>query len=134
MIRSFLFTAFLVMSMAGISPTIAGEIYNHNGSLVEVEWLDGDGMIITYLEPRSGLPSSVRRGTILFEGAATADDTIYGTAYIFSSKCGRIGYEVNGQFNGETFYIDGPAPVRNDNCRVVRYEMNRNSRLDFSIR
>lgn len=132
MVRSLLIAVFTMMISA--VPSAAQEIYNHNGSLVKVTWLDGDGMMITYVQPRSGLPSSVGPGTLLFEGSATADDTIYGTAYIFSSKCGSVGYSVEGQFNGESFWIDGAAPVRDGNCRILRYEMNQNSRLDFNIR
>lgn len=136
MIRS-LFLAVFALILGALSvtgPAVAGDLYNHNGSLVELEWMEGDGMVIRYVQPRSGLPASVRRGTVLFSGASPADGSIYGVAYIFSRKCGRVGYEVKGRFVGDNFWIDGPAPVRNSNCRVIRHEMNRNSRLDFQAR
>ncbi len=120
--------------LAAMTQAHADGFYNHNGSLVELEWLEGDGMVVTYVRPRNGLPSSVRRGTVLFEGASPANGSIYGTAYVFSNNCGAVGYRVEGRFSGDDFWIDGPAPVRNANCRVVRYEMNHNSRLDFHAR
>lgn len=128
MVRSFVAAILSVLLLASVAE--AGEYFNHNGSTMRMVWGEGDGFEIRYAQPRSGLP--VSRGTVLFEGASPANGSIYGTAYIFSSKCGRIGYDVTGKFrNNGDFYLQGEAPVRNTRCRVVRYEWNSNSLLDF---
>lgn len=120
-----------VMVILAGTATAHAEQFMHNGSVMELEWDDeGDGMTVRYVRPRAGLP--VRRGTILFEGSSPADGSIYGVAFIFSSTCGPIGYEVRGRFTANGFVLRGDAPVRNDRCRVVRYERNQNSRLEFT--
>ena len=125
-------TAALAMYVLAAAPAAAEQFW-HNGSLVELEWgNEGDGMMVYYVRPRSGLP--VGPGELLFHGASPADGSIYGTAYIFSSKCGGAGYEVRGRFSGNNFTLRGEAPVRDNRCRVVRYEWNNNSTLRFTAR
>ncbi len=134
MIRSLL-VAMLATLLVVCTATFAhaGDRYNHNGSIVELIWTEGDGMVVKYVQPKDSIP--VTKGTVLFHGASPANGSIYGEAYLFSSVCGRIGYEVTGWFdeNGN-FSLEGKAPVRNDNCRVVRNEWNSNSKLRFTAR
>ena len=128
MIRSLIVAILCVFTLSGIAYADS-DLYRHNDSTVELIWGEGDGVEIRYVNPRSGLP--VQRGTKLFEGAITADGTIYGIAYVFSSKCGPIGYEVNGNSEGDNFVLRGAAPVRNSKCRVTHYDENENATLYF---
>ena len=114
-----------------ITSSALAELFMHNRSVVDLRWgNEGDGFEIRYVDPRSGLP--VAPGTLLFHGAWTAGGYIYGTAYVFSSSCGPAGYRVTGYATGNDFYLEGAAPIRDANCRVVRYEWNGNAYLYFS--
>lgn len=138
MIRSLVLAAVAVLLT--ISAAVAGDVwyYDHNGSVVALEWDDdgGDGFTIYYVDPKPGLPNYVGYGTVLFEGASPANGSIYGTAHSFSSKCGTSNYEVNGHFIGEgrDIYLAGPAPILNEKtCRDIRLSMDsRNARLRFN--
>lgn len=95
----------------------AQTIWNHNGSDVELT-SDGPTRVITYLQPRYGLP--VTRGTVLFRG--TANGSRYsGTAYVFSSRCGAYGYAVSGDVNvpQKSIILYGEAPAIDSSCNVI---------------
>ena len=126
-IRSLILAA--ALCFCGVTAASA-QVYDHNGSTVVATWGEGDDLTVTYVRPRPGLP--VTSGTVLFEGASPANGSIYGTAYVFSSACGSASYRVQGRFTGNNFTLRGEAPVRDENCRIVRYDENANSTLVFT--
>ena len=73
----------------------------------------------------------VRKGDVLFEGVR--DGEIYsGTAYIFTRRCGKVGYDVLGTVrNNETqIVMRGNAPRFNASCKKVG---SRPDKLVFSL-
>ncbi len=121
-----LFATFLAFPAAAS----AGEIFTHNDSVMNLEWDDeGDGVTITYLKPKKSL--NIRPGTVLFEGAVTADGTMYGKAKVFSGNCGSIKYEVYGTYSEDYILLNGEAPIRDKRCNLVAYKWNKNSTLEF---
>ena len=94
--------------------------WDHNGSVVTLH-ADGAKRQFNYLTPRAGLP--VTSGTLLFSGQKNGD-SYFGTAYVFSSKCGAIGYSVSGPVapDQRSVTMSGRKPRRNGSCRVVGYE------------
>lgn len=94
--------------------------WSHNDALVELVSV-GNERIFRYLEMyASTVPASP--GDIVFRGRRIGG-TYTGTAYLFSSRCGRIGYRVSGYItNGESRVVmTGRAPRRNAQCQVVGY-------------
>ncbi len=97
--------------------------WHHNGALVELVSL-GNERIFRYLEMyASTVPASP--GDIVFRGRRVGF-TYIGTAYLFSSRCGRIGYRVSGYItNGESRVVmTGRAPRRNAQCQVIGYRID----------
>jgi hypothetical protein len=92
-------------------------LWEHNGSIVSLQ-ADGANRQFTYSSPRAGLP--VTSGTLLFSGRKSGD-TYSGTAYLFSNKCGTIGYAVQGPVSNsdKTVTMYGKKPRRDGSCRVV---------------
>lgn len=136
LIRSLCLAA--AMTLMSASVVLAEDwYYNHNGSTVKLVWDEdgGDGFTVYYHNPKPGLPDYVRRGTVLFHGASPADGSLYGTAHVFSSKCGTGEYEVSGRFDDEDndFTVSGPAPVLNQStCEDMGLSWDSpNARLRF---
>lgn len=131
MIRSLI--AVLLACTLGATSVLAGDLYEHNSSTVRLTWGEGDGFQIRYVAARPGLP--VAPNTLLFHGAWVANGHIYGTAYVFSSQCGPVGYRVEGEALGEgySFVVRGAAPIRDRRCNVVRHEWNDNATLYFNF-
>ena len=96
-------------------------IWNHNGSVVFLE-LQGSNRKFYYLRPRPGIAAEgVQPGTLLFAGTRSGHNYV-GTAYIFSARCGPIGYPVRGSLSNLDFIrLVGRAPRRDANCNVVSY-------------
>lgn len=133
MLRSLMICLAILVVHSGIANAQDVQRYRHNGSTVELIWTyDGDEtekLVIKYLKPRKGLPA--RSGDVLFVGYFHFD-FFDGEAYVFSSKCGKLGYRVYGNFTGGgNILLKGDAPVRNSNCKVIRYENNANATLFF---
>jgi hypothetical protein len=108
-----------------------GSLWNHNGSVMRLV-AEGDSRRIYYERPRSGLRQrGVRRGELLFEGHRNGD-TYAGTAFIFTSSCGKVAYDVAGAVQpGETVVImEGEAPRLNSRCEQVG---SRPDRLVFTL-
>ena len=94
--------------------------WSHNNALVELVSL-GNERIFRYLEMyASTVPASP--GDIVFRGRRTGR-TYSGTAYLFSSRCARVGYQVSGYItNGESRVVmTGRAPRRNARCQIIGY-------------
>lgn len=107
----------------------AVDMYDHNGSLMEVQLCD-NYLGITYVRPRAGLPSSVVNGTLLFEGRISGIGAVSGQSRLFSATCGELTYDVEGAVRPNSILLSGTAPVRDANCRVTRY---RNDELLFTL-
>lgn len=108
-----------------------GSVWNHNGSTMRLT-AQGAQRQIAYERPRSGMRKrGVRKGDVLFEGVR--DGEIYsGTAYIFTRRCGKVGYDVLGTVrNNETqIVMRGNAPRFNASCKKVG---SRPDKLVFSL-
>ena len=102
------------------SSPVGGSLWNHNGSTVKLT-ANGARRQFAYEHPRSGMRKrGVRRGDVLFEGSR--DGEIYsGTAYIFTRRCGKVGYDVLGTVrnNDTEIVMRGNAPRFNASCRPV---------------
>src|SRR5438128_1998498 len=100
-------------------PAHAESYWNHNGSEVQLI-SDGASREIQYFQPRPGLP--VRLGTTLFTGTAQGN-RYFGTAYVFSSVCGAVGYSVNGTVAAgrKSIILYGRAPSLDSRCNVIGY-------------
>jgi uncharacterized protein len=103
--------------------------YQNRGAPVKVSlWnLDGSKMILIangrlrkffYTIPRPEMLSAgVRSGSLSFEGQAI-DQQYVGSAYLYSSTCGQISYQVSGPIldNYERVLLQGSAPRLGPNC------------------
>ena len=98
-------------------------MWNHNGSTMRLV-AEGGVRRFYYENPRQGVRSEgVSTGTLLFEG--TRSGNIYsGTAYIFTSRCGKRAYSVSGSVsnNDRLVTMVGQAPRLNSACQVVGYQ------------
>jgi hypothetical protein len=97
-----------------------GSLWEHNGSLLRLR-ADGRRREFVYLQTRAGVPA--RPGDVLFDGERNGS-AYRGTAYLFSSQCGRIGYAVAGSVapGDRHVALRGNAPVRDRrSCRLVGY-------------
>ena len=119
---------FLLLALAA-GPAMAdpASIWTHNGSTVAL-YASGNSREFRYDNPRQGIRNEgVGQGTVLFRGIR--DGSSYsGTAYVFSSRCGALGYQVAGQLSGDERQIElfGSAPTRLDNsCRPRAYRQDK---------
>ncbi|XSG81447.1 MAG: hypothetical protein ACPW61_10220 [Methyloligella sp. ZOD6] len=100
----------------------ARDPYDHNGSLMEIEFCDGGSVIAEYVEPRPGIrKAGVTNGTVLFKGLQSGDGKVSGEAFIFDPKCGPLAYPVTGEAVGDALILKGAAPIRGEDCAVKRY-------------
>ena len=113
-----MFAAFLLVLLFA-TPLHAQDFWLHNGSVVALE-SDGTTRKIRYWQPRSGLP--VAPETILFDGHASGS-RYFGKAYVFSSSCGAIAYDVSGGVDvaRRSIILSGRAPVVDAGCNVIRF-------------
>jgi hypothetical protein len=91
--------------------------WNHNGSIMYLV-VNGNQREFYYSQPRQGMiDEGVTPGTLLFTG--TVNGNYYtGTAYLFSARCGKRGYQVSGpvQETGGRVVMSGAALVLNKRC------------------
>lgn len=110
---------------------VGGSIWYHNGSTVKLT-ANGSQRQIAYERPRQGMRQrGARKGDVLFEGVR--DGEIYsGTAYIFTKRCGKVGYDVLGvvKKNDTEIVMRGNAPRMNSSCRKIG---SRPDKLVFSL-
>ncbi len=109
----------------------AGSAWTHNESNVRILARGADRRIV-YELPREGLAvRGVKPGDIVFEGQRR--DAFYaGEAYIYTARCGRVGYRVSGRVNpNETrLVLTGERPRLNERCRATG---SRPDRLVFRL-
>lgn len=94
----------------------------HNDSVVNLVRLGEGNVEIRYLEPRRGLPASMK-GRLLFKGAEDKQHRFAGLAYTFKGNCAPAGYNVSGALdeNGE-IVLSGEAPNWDPkSCRVLGF-------------
>lgn len=112
------------------SPT-GGSIWDHNGSTVRLT-AQGQRRQFAYQRPRAGMRKrGARSGDVIFEGVRDGD--IYsGTAYIYTKRCGKVGYDVLGTVQkGQTeIVMRGNAPRFNRSCQQIG---SRPDKLVFSL-
>jgi hypothetical protein len=94
-----------------------GSTWEHNGSILRLR-AEGPRRVFVYVRPAGRVPA--RRDDIVFSGERSGS-TYRGTAYQYSSRCGRIGYAVEGSVapGDRQVTLRGDAPVRDDNCQIV---------------
>jgi hypothetical protein len=94
-----------------------GGMWEHNGSRLRLR-AEGPRQFFVYVRPARRVPATP--GDIVFSGERSGA-TYRGTAYQYSSRCGRIGYAVEGSVapGDSQVTLRGDAPVRDDNCQVV---------------
>jgi hypothetical protein len=94
-----------------------GSMWEHNGSRLRLR-AEGPRRVFVYVRPAGRVPA--QRGDIVFSGERSGA-TYRGIAYQYSSRCGRIGYAVEGSVapGDRQVTLRGDAPVRDDNCQVV---------------
>jgi hypothetical protein len=115
----------LTMMMTSVR---AESIWNHNGSTMMLN-VNADLVAFTYLQPRSAMAAQgVERGTVLFSGrqsrSGDLDGWSYsGTAHIFSARCGKHAFAVNGHEISDPFpkiKLAGRAPrIDQQTCRKI---------------
>ncbi|MEN0000202.1 MAG: hypothetical protein AAF940_04905 [Pseudomonadota bacterium] len=130
-----LLIAIAAMALA-ITSAKATQFYDHNGSLMRVEFSQGRGVAIYYERPRSGLARiGVTPGRLLFKGRTNGAGYLEGMSRIFSTRCGEVDYFVYGDFTpGQPFRLDGAAPVlARDSCAIIdNVHDGKNSKLVFT--
>ena len=110
---------------AGIAKQFAAApIWAHNGSLMELE-ADGAARKFRYFEPREGLQRvGIESGTVLFAGQKN-DNSYSGTAYTFTSRCGKFPFRVSGPVSSDlsTVKVTGQKPrIDARSCSVVGHD------------
>jgi len=123
--------AMIVLTAANAS---ADSIWSHNRSQMRLR-AEGNHRTFIYEVPRAGLTSQgVERGTVLFEGTISGVSGEYsGTAYVFSSRCGKIAYAVKGELvnDGTQILMSGSAPQRDSSTCVVQGHRDDSLTFDF---
>jgi hypothetical protein len=97
-------------------------LWNHNGSTMRLI-AERTSRRFVYESPRPGIAElGIAAGVAAFEGGRNGN-RYSGTAYVFSKKCGRAAYRVEGTVSSDekTVLLRGRAPVRGANCRVSGY-------------
>jgi hypothetical protein len=110
----------LLPLLAVAAPAAAESLWQHNGSILQLR-VKGEEHSLVYLEPRSGLrKAGVEHGSVLFKGKAKRN-RYTGTAYLFSKKCGAVGYAVEGRVaeGSQNLTLSGRAPRRNSKCETL---------------
>jgi hypothetical protein len=115
-----------IMLAAMTIPGRAESIWNHNGSTMMFIVNGGQAQFV-YVQPRSLMAAQgVERGTVLFSGRRSRSGDLdgwhySGTAHIFSAKCGKHAFAVEGHDLWDPFpkiRLVGKAPrIDQQTCR-----------------
>jgi len=98
-------------------------LWDHNGSLLKLE-VNGTRRRFLFTQPREGLrEEGVTEGMVAFDGIQNGD-WLEGTAFVFSRRCGAVGFRVNGKAPADTKIITlrGLRPYVDGQCRLVNSE------------
>jgi hypothetical protein len=103
-----------------LGATIDFSMWNHNGSIMDLV-TNGKSRSYFYGTPRPEMLSAgAVSGSISFAGESTEEQYV-GTAYIFSSNCGGVPFQVSGPALNRKVVLQGQAPRVDAGCRVVGY-------------
>jgi len=84
---------------------------------------EGNKRRFYYDEPRPTMKElGVSKGTLFFDGNLQGS-TIVGTAYVFSKRCGPLGYSVTGEISEDQRAMTafGKSPLVDANCQIATY-------------
>lgn len=104
--------------------------FDHNGSIMQLNWLNDHQFTINYVRPKSGL--GVPSNAILIDGWMDLKGNISATARIFKSGCNPAEYQVTGSYNEQYFVLSGMAPASWSGCNAYGLEWNGHSTLPFA--
>lgn len=112
-----LFAAAALSVFAHPLPASAGEVFIHNGSVMEAGVMESGQFVVLYTQPRPGLTSiGVRAGTLLVTGRVTGG-TFLGVAHRFRNGCAPLPYRVSGTVQSrQTFVLVGNAAQFGRGC------------------
>lgn len=92
------------------------EIFDHNGSVVELTRSRSGTVEISYRVPKRSL--AIPRGTLLFRGSEH-NGVLSGDAFVFKDGCSPAPYAVSGKRAGIYLFLEGTAPRRGAGCAVI---------------
>jgi hypothetical protein len=102
-----------------VAPAVTGEKHwNHNGSALKLQANNASRRFV-FIEPREGLREvGVTPGMVAFKGKRIGN-YYEGTAYVFSARCGAVGYSVKGPIapDERSVTMKGYAPYVNSECK-----------------
>lgn len=106
-------------SIPGPTNQDSNNVWSHNGSILRL-YAKGNQRAFYYERPRAGLAAAP--GDLLFDGQRNGD-SFFGTARLFSSRCGVTAYDVAGRVGADRISVTmtGTAPIRNDACEIISY-------------
>jgi len=80
---------------------------------------DGDVRRIHFEAPNGDAAATVRAGELMFDGKVRGM-RYAGTAYVYSSTCGRLGFRAEGPISSDYRRVTllGRSPIRDGNCNV----------------
>lgn len=128
--------ALLVVCFAGAAVATRADqgqptLWSHNGSVFYLV-KSGNGREFHYKEPRPEMvQAGAYRGALLFAGQSN-NRQYSGTAFLFSSRCGQLPFQVSGPIldNHERVQLKGRAPRVGPDCRIIGYL---DDTLDFQL-
>jgi hypothetical protein len=110
-----------------IAPSFAqppNGVWDHNGSAMQLRYVNGNGFGVYYDAIRPGLIQTIPPGAPRFEGRDIGGGRIVGTAYVYTKYCFGIPfpYHVEGVAYNGTIELFGPAAVVDPySCTIVGY-------------
>jgi hypothetical protein len=127
--KSFRIPVLSAITLAAMMTSVHAEsIWNHNGSRMVLK-ADAALVAFSYLQPRSAMAAQgVELGTVVFSGrrsrSSELEDWSYsGTAYIFSARCGKQAFAVQGSDMFDPFpkiMLKGRSPrIDQQTCRKI---------------
>lgn len=94
------------------------EMFDHNGSIVQLKRSRVGRIEIRYKEPRPAL--KVDPGALLFVGTEH-NGLVSGEAFVFKTGCTPAGYPVSGRRNDGVLFLGGAAPSRGSGCELAGF-------------
>jgi hypothetical protein len=122
--RKFKFLLTAGLTLAFIAPAAAQQPsmqVPHNGSLMSLEVLPDQNVVIRYVQLAPRLSGFVGPGMVLLEGHWD-NRTLYARAYVFTRKCGSFPYHVEGGVSRDgSLVLEGASPYVVEGCWVYGY-------------
>lgn len=130
--KKLLFIFACLFSFSAFAQAPAPHFADHNGSIVQIDSLPNNGVLIRYSQVRPSLAGLIPVGSTLVQGT-WVNGVLQATAFTFS-RCGPIPYNVSGTVNQVgVLILQGPAPLIDAwSCQVIDWIWSDNSRLVFA--